>query len=370
VKQLTARLDALRGSTDRQSIDARVISAIVRNPGCDRRNLLDAAGIDKDALARAIKYPMYAKPSRMVLARGAQFEAQVKASGAAQLLTLLREDIGLSIPEVEHEDLKIVGGNEGEHVRHVNTVHRLTAAARSPQDSGTLFDHPYLKITIAGYDVFLEPDLVAVKSGGKFYIVEVKSFSVIDGQAAPAAVEGAELQAAVYIHALRELLRGEGFREDLVADEAILVCPQNFTNKPFATRVNVRNQVAAVRRMLARMHDLNTILHNLPPGLTFQLHGPAGARDPDELKAGVALVPARYAPSCLDTCEMARFCRDQEQNSTVALGRQIREDLALNSIDEVIRLAEGSRPSPGQEEQAELLRRAQRYRDELLGSAL
>ncbi|MFD0782334.1 hypothetical protein ACFQZ8_00015 [Micromonospora azadirachtae] len=368
MKELTARLDALRGSTDRHDIDARAISAIVRNPGCDRRNLLDVAGVDKEALARAIKYPMYAKPSRMVLARGAQFEAQVKASGAAQLLTLLRDDIGLSLPEVEHEDLKTVGGNENKNARYANTKHRLTAVARSPEDSGTLFDHPYLKITIAGYDVFLEPDLVAVKSGGKFYIVEVKSFSVIDGQAAPAAVEGAELQAAVYIHALRELLRGERFSEDLVADEAILVCPQNFTNKPFATRVNVRNQVAAVRRMLARMHDLDGILSNLPVGLTFQLGGAAGSRGAEELKASVVLVPARYAPSCLDTCEMARFCRDQERNSTVALGRQVREDLALDTIGEVIELAGGRRPGPGQEEQAAVLRRAQRYRDELLGS--
>ncbi|WP_262285506.1 hypothetical protein [Micromonospora sp. MA102] len=369
MKELTARLDALRGDAEPQSLDARAISAIVGNPGCGRRNLLDAAGIDKEALARAIRHPMYAQPSRMVLARGAQFEAQVKANGGAQLLTLLRQDIGLSIPEAEHEDLKTIGGNEGKLARYRNTVQRLTAVARSAQDGGTLFDHPYLKITVAGYDVFLEPDLVAVKSGGKFYIVEVKSFSVIDGQAPAAAVEGAELQAAVYIYALRELLRSHGFDEDLVADEAIFVCPQNFINKPFAARVNVRNQITAVRRILKRMHDLDTILSNLPAGLTFALRGPAGFRPAEELMAGLRLVPARYAPSCLDTCEMARFCRLEEQGSTAVLGRQVREELALDTIGEVVGLARGTRlPGPDQVEQAELLRRAQRYRDELLGS--
>jgi hypothetical protein len=369
VKELTARLDALRGSTDRQRLDARAITAIVGNPGCHRRNLLDAAGIDKEALARAVRHPTYAKPSRMVLARGAQFEAQVKASGGAQLLTLLREDVGLSIPEVEHEDLKTVGGNEGEHARYRHTVQRLTAVARSSQDGGTLFDHPYLKITVAGYDVFLEPDLVAVKSGGKFYIVEVKSFSVIDGQAPAAAVAGAELQAAVYIYALRELLRLHGLDEDLVADEAIFVCPQNFINKPFAAPVNVLNQVAAVRRMLKRMHDLDTILANLPAGLTFDLSGSAGSRSAEDLKAGLRHVPARYAPSCLDACEMARFCRSEEQGFTAVLGRQVHEELVLDTIGEDVGLARGTRrPSPDQVEQAELLRRAQRLRDELLGS--
>jgi hypothetical protein len=371
VKALTARLDALRGEKKRKSLDARTISAIVKNPGCVRRNLLDVAGVDKDALARGVGHPVYAKPSRLVLARGAQFEAQVKAGGAAQLLTLLREDVGLTIPEVEHADLKSVGGHEGEHARYRYTVQQLTAAARSSDDGGTLYDHPYLKIMIAGYEVFLEPDLVAVKSGGKFYVVEIKSFSVIDGQAPAEAVEGAELQAALYIHALRELLSSQGFTADLVSDEAVFVCPQNFTNKPFADRVDVRNQVAAVQRMLNRMHDLDTVVANLPAGLTFDVLGPDGSGGRARLKAALREVPARYAPSCLDTCEMARFCRAEEHDrgSMTVLGRQACEEVALDSVEEVVGLARGTRQSrPDQWEQAELLRRAQRYRDELLGS--
>jgi hypothetical protein len=66
---------------------------------------------------------------------------------------------------------------------------------------------------------------------------------------------------------------------------------------------------------------------------------------------------------------MGRFCRFEENDSTAVLGRHVREELALDTIGEVVALARGGRPGPGQAEQAELLRRAQRYRDELLGSA-
>ena len=47
----TARLDALRGPVPPRSHDARTIAALTVNPGCSRRAVLDAAGVDKRKLA-------------------------------------------------------------------------------------------------------------------------------------------------------------------------------------------------------------------------------------------------------------------------------------------------------------------------------
>ena len=54
MNELKARLDALRGSPKRKNLDARAIAALTANPGCQRRSVLDAAGIDKDVSVYAL----------------------------------------------------------------------------------------------------------------------------------------------------------------------------------------------------------------------------------------------------------------------------------------------------------------------------
>ncbi|MGI3202250.1 hypothetical protein ACRJ4W_35640 [Streptomyces sp. GLT-R25] len=51
VSLLNDRLDALRGPAPAKGHDARTLAALTTNPGCNRRALLDAAGVDKDAIA-------------------------------------------------------------------------------------------------------------------------------------------------------------------------------------------------------------------------------------------------------------------------------------------------------------------------------
>ena len=74
---------------------------------------MDAAGIDKQRLAAYIGYPAPFGQSRFALGRGNAFEAQVKANGCAELLRLLREHLGLPIPEVSYDNLDDVGGDTG-----------------------------------------------------------------------------------------------------------------------------------------------------------------------------------------------------------------------------------------------------------------
>jgi hypothetical protein len=160
----------------------------------------------------------------------------------------------------------------------------------------------------------------------------------------------------------------------MVAPEIVLVCPEDFSNKPTAVKVNVTNQVAAVRRQLIRLRRLDVIAARVPVGATLDLWRDQAQLEPrpaDELKRTIRTVDARYVPQCLALCEMAKFCRHEERGSTAALGRQVREELGgLESVAEVIGLATGTRiPAEDQQEQAELLRLANRYRVAVLGGA-
>ena len=99
---------------------------------------------------------------------------------------MLRDLLGLPIAEVAYHDVE----NVGAHLRHTHTRTLIDRAVRQ-EDAGTVYDHPLFTLDIVGHTAYLEPDVVAFQLGGRFHIVEIKSFAVIDGQADPAAVAAA-----------------------------------------------------------------------------------------------------------------------------------------------------------------------------------
>jgi len=177
-----------------------------------------------------------------------------------------------------------------------------------------MFDHPLLRLEVGGRHAFLEPDLIAFQLHGKFHVVEIKSFAVIDGQADGAKVAAAAIQSAVYVLALRDALAEQDIAPEAVSHEAILVCPENFSNRPVAISIDVRKQLTVLRRQLARIARIDDLLDLLSPGLTFDLE-PDGNGIPQrktaDVSSAIRLVEARYAPECLSTCEMCYFCRDE-----------------------------------------------------------
>lgn len=368
------RLEALRGTTPPRPHDARAIAALAANPGCARRALMDGAGIDKDAAARHLGFPAPFGQSPFAITRGNMFEALVKADGCAELLRMLRELLDLPVEEVAYHDVE----NVGAHLRHTHTRSLLDHAARSttaaePVSAATFYDHPLLSLNIAGHTAYLEPDLVAFQLGGRFHVVEIKSFAVIDGQADPAAVAAAARQAAVYVLAMRTTLEELGHDPALVSHDVVLVCPENFANRPVATLVDVRKQLAVLRRQLTRMTTLDRLLDALPDDLTFDLRPDEDGRPTRpvaELADALTRTTARYAPDCLSTCDLCFFCRDEarQEGASDLLGRQVRDELGgVASVDEALGLADGTRtPAEGQEEIARLLRNAERLRRECL----
>ena len=363
----SAALDRLRGPNPAKRLNARTIAALTGNPGCTRRAVLDAAGIDKPKLADRIGFPGAFGQSRFALARGNAFETMLKADGGALLL----ETLGHPATDADYTDL----GEDSEDTlgaRHARTRELLTAGTAAdrgalpprPQGaapSGVLIDHPLLTLDVAGQTVFLEPDLIAFQVGGRIRVVEIKSFAIVDGQADSAKVSAAATQAAVYVLALRRLRSGLGHDPQLVSHDVVLVCPENFSLRPTAVVLDVRKQLSTLTRQLTRLASVAGIIAALPPDLTFDL-----ARSPADLIAALAEVAARYAPECLSACELAAYCRHEATGTTAALGRPVREAVGgIETVAEVLALAAGTRtPAADQTEAATLLRAAARLRAE------
>ncbi|MFG3697567.1 hypothetical protein ACGF5C_06540 [Micromonospora sp. NPDC047620] len=359
------RLAAIRGGVPPRRHNARTIAALTGNPGCTRRAVLDGAGVDKPKLAERIGFPARFGQSRFAITRGNAFEAQVKADGGAELLRLVAERLGVPVPAAATWTDLGDGVEDDTAARHRRSAELLTGATPGDGtgDVAALFDHPLLGLDVAGRRVHLEPDLVAARLAGRFHVVEIKSFPVVDGQADAAKVSAAATQAAVYVLALRELLASAGHDTELVSHDVVLVCPRDFANQPVASLVDVRKQLLVLRRQLDRMARLDALLAAVPEDFTADL-----AAEPAALLAALSRVEARYAPECLAACELAYFCRHEARGHSGALGRPVREALGgIADVGEALALAAGERtPEPGQEEAAALLRAAARLRADAL----
>jgi hypothetical protein len=390
------RLAALRGAAQPRGLDARALAALAANPGCRRRALLDAAGVDKGAVAGRLGTPAPFGRSPFAIARGTVFESRLKADGCAALLAPLRQHLGLP----PHDDDRVATPDllpgAGPAVRAARTAEALAEAVEASLGdarSWTLLDHPLLRLTVAGAPVYLEPDAVVVH-GGRCTVVEIKSFPVLDGSADPAKVGAAARQAAVYVLALQQAAGVDGSAGPYADSDrpgapeltVLLVCPQDFGQRPTAAALDVRRELATTRRQLARMTRIEELLDALPPGTSFDLAPDAAGqptRPAGELAEAVDAVPATYGPECLSSCELGFHCRAEARGAgeLTQLGRGVRADFGeLRTVDEALGAAcaagsarteqnEAGSTRAEQNEAAERLRYAARLRAEALGEA-
>ncbi len=390
---LEQRLAALRGNAPQRSLDARALAALAANPGCRRRAVLDAAGVDKAALADRLGHPAPFGQSPFAITRGLSFEKRITGDGCAELLELLRQHLTLPARYGSDDDCpvevpRLVTDPRRPAERVASTRAALARASRTP-GVWTLLHHPLLRLEVAGSTVLLEPDVVAVRPDGRWTVVEIKSFPILDGSADPAKVGAAARQAAVYVLALRATAADldaepaglDTEAADLDAEAAVrseaglfrdgpgaprdpfdpyaepeglagapsgtvlLVCPKDFSNRPTAAAVDVRKPMAVTRRQLDRLTRIEQLLDAIPPGSSFDL-------DPDransELGAAVASVGAAYSPDCLAGCELAFHCRAEARcaGAVETLGRGVRGELgSLRTVDEALAAALGTTPA-------------------------
>lgn len=221
-----------------------------------------------------------------------------------------------------------------------------------------------LALDVAGSPAYLEPDAVVVHPDGRWTVVEIKSFPMIDGAADAAKVGAAARQAAVYVLALERT--AEKLTGAEVSHTVLLVCPKDFSNLPTASAVDIRRERSVTRRQLDRLTRVEELAADLPEGLSFD---PA-TRTTEELALAVSAVDAAYAPECLAACELAFHCRDRARaaDHVTALGRSVRGELgALTTVEAALAAAAGA--GCAEDPTAAALHRAARLRAEALDAA-
>jgi hypothetical protein len=354
------RLALLRGPRPPQPYTARKITALTANPACSRRAVLDASGVDKALLAQRMGYEPRFGQSPFAITRERAFEALVKWGGYAELIRLLREQLSVPVEEAAVADLNDVGGVTSLSAREKETRHLIERLAAG-SDARLILDRPVLTLEVAGQKAYLEPHALTHRIGGKFYVAEIRSFAAIDGQANPSAVAQTAKQAAVYVLALRRIFEAVGLAPAQISHEFLLICPKDFSNRPYGRLVDLRQELDALQFQLTRLRRADDLALRLPLEATLDTD-----RDAAELNASVGTLDASYTPACLSFCEMARYCRDEAVTcaAPARLGSGVRNALpGIDSTRTALAYLDGATaPGPGEAGAIDLLRAAERLR--------
>lgn len=331
--------------------NARSTAALLDNPGCQRRTLLDAAGLDLSAIAEQAGAPQPFGMSPFALGQGIRFERTVlNPDDQYATMRQLLADTGLwdmndtfryvSIADItssEHDDIRAA---------RADTTTRILADILTAGDAA-LIEHAVTSFDLNGNLVYLEQDALAVTPNGTLHVIEVKGFPIIDGEADPVKVGAAARQSAVYLCSLHDTFTAHQLDPTAISPTIILVCPRNFGNQPVAAPINISREVRALRRQIRRRDHL-----------TITVREPAGHTTADLIDA----IPYRYTPSCLAGCDLARYCRGcaQHDNQPARLGGSAATLLAaVPTIDDAIRLLDEGWPVPAHlQPVADILRRA------------
>ncbi|MER7540565.1 hypothetical protein ABTX77_38230 [Streptomyces sp. NPDC097704] len=354
------RLAVLRGPRPPQEYTARKITALTTNPACARRAVLDAAGVDKASLARRLGHEPRFGQSPFAIRRERSFEALVKWGGYAELIRLLREQLGTPVEEAAVADLNEVGGDDSLG-RRARETRSLLARLASGDDERLILDRPVLSLEVAGQTAHVIPQALSHRTGGQFYVVEIRSFPAIDGQANPTAVAQTTKQAAVSVLALRRTFDELGLDPGTISHRFLLICPKDFSNRPYGRLIDLRQELQSLQFQLSRLRRADDLAEALSPSATLDAERPES-----DIDATMRELDASYTPDCLSFCEMSRYCRDEATAcaSPARLGGAVRNSLpgidstrtALGHLDST------SAPGPAEEAVITRLRAAERLR--------
>jgi hypothetical protein len=359
---ITAGLAAFRGTLKQKHPNARTLAAIRSNPACNARRVLDAAGVDKAALAHKLGRPVPEEQSKFALQRGNRFERLVKDDHYAELIRLLRE-AGYPVGPVRVLPLRDLYPIDTRNPtialgkRASETKKAIIAMAEGREDAYNLIDGGALQWDFGGAIARLEADGIAWRIGDQIRVVEIKSFPIVDGRADSEKVGGAVWQTAVYVAALVDLLEDEGLDPGVVSTEVLLVCAKNTSLVPLVVKVDVTAQVRTLRRMLERRATIPKILASLEPGVTLDTIGMTDDSAAEHVAEVLETLGTHYASSCLSSCPLALHCRETARVS----GNPACADLDLGSVRSIgraIELSKGAPPDSAEEDIAAQLRRA------------
>lgn len=372
-----------------RTASARSTAALLSNPACERRTVLDAGRVDLVKLAERLGAPAQFGQSPFAIGQGNRFEERIKADGYASLVTAINDLLGIfeGVEDLRSVNLERVGNLRGRELvkaRAARTADVLEAIAKGEPDAPHVVDHGVTTLEVGGNTVYLEQDALAFRVGEHLRICEIKGFPIIDGTASPTKVGAAARQTAVYVASIQDTLAARGFDLALVSSEVVLVCPKNFSITPTAVLVDVDREVRALRRQLRRRVNVSSIAARIRADakndgvdldvlLATAKASELGTKADQEAAQGIVdQLPFHYVPECLSDCDLARHCRSCSvaADQPARLGGDVSALLgSVDTIADAIDLIDGAEPSPDQAEVADLLRATSQAIDDAIGAA-
>ena len=356
-----------RGQFDLKTLTARRVAGMLDVPGCQRRQVLDAASIDIDKLAVLLG----SQPDRQspyAITRGNQFESRVVEDHSASVISLVREHLGFDIPEIRTLDLSAAAVREKYGLHDSDAVQRARARLTrraveqmltGEDESFNLVRHPLTSLQIGGQTAWLEQDVLAFSHHGDLHVVEIKSFPAIDGQADPDKVSTALRQTAVYLLSMQTLAAELGFHPEAVSTRVLLVLPRNLSFTPVGKVQDVKLQLTRLRRQLDAVPDVAEIVAGLPPEVQLPVHPGTRATSAERAAAreqarnALSAITARFGDGCT-ACPLFAECRSEAQRRGLIgrLGNDVANYCgAVVTVSDALGLARG-RPPDGEAEQA------------------
>jgi hypothetical protein len=346
------------------NMSARSTAALLENPGCERRAVLDAAGVHKAKLAAHVGQPTQFGQSPFAIGQGNRFESRVKDDGYAELVRVLGECLpafeGMTAPEAL--DLNTVGAGPADRVGRVaGTQEALRQIVAGEVNAPNVLDHAMTTLRVGHRIVYLEQDALAFRDGDKLRICEVKGFPIVDGSADPGKTGAAVRQTAVYLASIQDTLEAIGADPAMVSPEVVLICPRNYSITPTGVLLDVSREVRALRRQLDRQVDVESLIAELPEG--FALPDPVNDPGGAEARATLGQLKPSYEPGCLGRCDLARHCRAESkaEDRPDRLGEPANNLLAgIATVSEAVELSKGGPTTEDNAEVAKALADARR----------
>ena len=230
------------------------------------------------------------------------------------------------------------------------TKHHIERMLSGDDDAHNVLRHPLTRLRIGGRDAWLEQDVLAFAVAGHLGVVEIKSFPAIDGRADPDKVAAALRQSAVYVLSVQALAAELGFGPNAVSTTVLLILPHNLSfTTPVGQPADVAMQMARLRRQIAAVPDVASILESLPDGLALPAlpgkYAPAAEVEHARSAAAdvVAAIPARFGNGCTG-CPMFKVCRGEAERQRLVnrLGNDVANSCgSVTTIDRALALADG-----------------------------
>jgi hypothetical protein len=347
-------LTALRGGLPIKPLNARRIAAGLDQPGCARRQLLDAAAVSLDDVARLLDCPE-AGQSPFAISRGNTFEQRVFDNEMAELIALVKAKLGYDIADVTQVDLSAqriqqTFGRCDNELRVTETLRHFAAMLASGPDACSLLRHPMTTLDVGGITACLEADAISFYAGGQLITIEVKSFPAIDGVPDPGKTAAALMQAAVYVLSLQAAVAALNYDPNIVSTRVLLVLTRDFTLNPVGFVYDIASKVRRLRRRLDNLPATAELAASIPAGVSLPTPPGRGSSSAEWARAArqaadaVSALDCRFGDGCM-SCTLFRFCRDEARasgavNATGSAVAEVCGDVA--TVATALHLADGT----------------------------